>query len=180
MTRIVAREIAAHLLFELDFGNRTAEQVMEQSLTREHFQSLAQEEPLYREFPNEKQLAYIKELVKGVYDHEPELDEYISRYAIGWRFSRLPRMAVTVMRCAMYEVLYMPQVPNAAAINAGLEIAKGYGEPEVVSFINGILGTFVRTELPDSQDRPAPAAVEALFEEETAPADKPDGSETAE
>ena len=74
----------------------------------------------------------------------------------------------------------MPQVPNAAAINAALEIAKGYEEPEVVSFINGILGTFVRTELPDSQDRPAPAADEALFEEETAPADKPDGSETAE
>ena len=148
MTRIVAREIAVHLLFELNFGGRTAEQVLEGSLTRERFQTLAEEDPLYREFPNEKQLRYIRELVQGAYDHRPELDEAISRYAIGWSFSRLPRMAVAAMRCAMYELRYMPQIPPAASINAALEIMKKYVEPEVVSFANGILGTFVRTEVP--------------------------------
>ena len=121
MIRIVAREIAVHLLFELNFGGRTAEQVLEGSLTRERFQTLAEEDPLYREFPNEKQLRYIRELVQGAYDHRPELDEAISRYAIGWSFSRLPRMAVAAMRCAMYEMLYMPQIPPAASINAALE-----------------------------------------------------------
>ena len=148
MTRIVAREIAVHLVYELDFGGRTADQVLEGSLTREHFQSLMEEDPLYREFPNEKQQNYIEELVRGVYVHEPELDESISRYAIRWSFSRLPRMAVAAMRCAMYEMLYMPQIPPAASINAALEIMKKYVEPEVVSFANGILGTFVRTEVP--------------------------------
>ena len=65
-------------------------------------------------------------------------------------------------------------VENENRAKNAVELMKHYEEPEVVSFINGILGTFVRTELPDSQDRPAPAADEALFEEETAPADKPD------
>ena len=156
MTRIVAREIAVHLVYELDFGGRTADQVLEGSLTREHFQSLMEEDSIYREFPNEKQQNYIEELVRGVYVHEPELDESISRYAIRWSFSRLPRMAVAAMRCAMYEMLYMPQIPPAASINAALEIVKKYEEPEVVSFVNGILGTFVRTELPQESEPGCP------------------------
>lgn len=50
------------------------------------------------------------------------------------------------MRTAMYEVLYMPAIPNSAAINEAVEIAKKYETPETVKFINGILGTFVRRE----------------------------------
>lgn len=147
MTRTIAREIAVHLIYEQGFGERTAAQTLEQALTEENFGQLAEEEALYKEFPDEIQRAYINELVKGVYDHCPELDGYISRYSIGWSFSRIPRVAVAVMRAAMYEVLYMPDIPNAAAIDAALEIAKKYESPEVVSFINGILGSFVRGEL---------------------------------
>ena len=50
------------------------------------------------------------------------------------------------MRLAMYEILYMPEIPNGAAINEAVEIAKKYETPEVVRFINGILGNFVRNE----------------------------------
>ena len=57
------------------------------------------------------------------------------------------------MRVAMYEMLYMPEIPNAAAINEAVEIAKGYEPAEVVSFINGILGTFARTEFPDGSEQ---------------------------
>ena len=54
------------------------------------------------------------------------------------------------MRVAMYEILYMQDIPNAAAINEALELVKHYEEPEVVSFVNGILGSFVRGEhIPD-------------------------------
>ena len=60
------------------------------------------------------------------------------------------------MRCAMYELRYMPQIPRAASINAALEIVKKYEEPEVVSFVNGILGTFVRTELPQESEPGCP------------------------
>ena len=52
------------------------------------------------------------------------------------------------MRVAMYEILYMQDIPNAAAINEAVQMAKHYLEPEVVSFVNGILGSFVRIECP--------------------------------
>ena len=71
-----------------------------------------------------------------------------------------PRMAAAIMRTAMYEVLYMPDVPNAAAINAAVEIAKNYEPKEVVSFVNGILGTFARTECGEESEKPVQETVE--------------------
>ena len=150
MTRTAARVIAVHLTFELGFTGQTARELLEEALNRKTFALIGEEEPLYAEFPNETQRAYIPRLVEGVYDHAPELDEYISKYAIGWKFSRMNRVAVAIMRVAMYEILYMQDIPNAAAINEALELVKHYEEPEVVSFVNGILGAFVRGEhIPD-------------------------------
>ena len=150
MTRTAAREIAVHFVFELGFTDQTAEELLAEALNRKTFAAIGEEEPLYSEFPNEAQREYISKLVQGVYEHTPELDEYISKYAIGWKFSRMNRVAVAIMRVAMYEVLYMQDIPNAAAINEAVELVKHYEEPEVVSFVNGILGSFVRGEnLPD-------------------------------
>ncbi len=149
MTRSNAREIAVHMIFSLSFGNQSAQELLDSQLTHERFRELAEDMPLYAQYPNEKQEKYIRELVQGVFFHGPELDDCISRYAKGWSFARIPRMASAIMRTAMYEVLYMPDVPNAAAINEAVEIAKNYEPQEVVSFLNGILGTFVRTECQD-------------------------------
>lgn len=161
MTRTNAREIAVHFSFELGFANETAEELLEHMLTRPIFELIGEEEPLYAEFPNEKQRTYICTLVQGVYAHCPELDEYISRYAIGWKFSRIPKVAVSIMRVAMYEILYMQDIPNAAAINEAVELTKRYEAPEVVSFVNGILGSFVRSECPpDPVGQPEAAAPE--------------------
>ena len=146
MTRSNAREIAVHMIFSLSFGNQSAQELLDSQLTHERFRELAEDMPLYAQYPNEKQERYIRELVQGVFFHGPELDDCISRYAKGWSFARIPRMASAIMRTAMYEVLYMPDVPTAAAINEAVEIAKNYEPQEVVSFLNGILGTFVRTE----------------------------------
>lgn len=54
---------------------------------------------------------------------------------------------------SLFEILYMPEIPASAAINEAVELAKGYEDQKVVSFINGILGSFVRKELPDGGDR---------------------------
>lgn len=150
MTRTNAREIAVHFAFELGFSNESADALLDAMLTPAVFAQIGSEEPLYAEFPDEKQQTYIRTLVKGVYDHCPELDEYISKYAIGWKFSRIPRVAISILRVAMYEILYMQDIPNAAAINEAVQMAKHYEDPQVVSFLNGILGTFVRQEhIPD-------------------------------
>ena len=157
MTRSNAREIAVQLIFSLGFGNLSAQEVLHSQLTPERFAELAEENALYAQFPNEKQQQYIRDLVQGVFSHGPELDDYISRYAVGWSFARIPRMAAAIMRTAMYEVLYVPDVPNAAAINEAVEIAKRYETQEVVSFVNGILGSFVRAEFADTPPKPEKA-----------------------
>ncbi len=158
MTRSNAREIAIHMIFELGFGNSSADELLNNEMTPERFAQIGEEEPLYAQFPNEKQAQYIRDLVRGTFAHSPELDDYIARYAVGWSFERIPRMAAAIMRTAMYEVLYMPDVPNAAAINSAVDIAKKYETPEVVSFVNGILGSFVRTEFQEFQDKPVEKA----------------------
>lgn len=155
MTRTNAREIAMRLSFELGFSSETAQALLDRELTQERFRLLEGEDPLYGTFPNEKQRIYITELVQGTLAHGAELDGYIEKYATGWRFSRIDRVAAAIMRVAMYEVLYRPDVPNRAAVNEAVEIAKRYLDAEVVRFVNGILGTFVRTEFPE-EDMPTP------------------------
>ena len=144
MTRSAAREIAVHFVFELGFSDMTADELLSTALTRPAFELLGREEPLYAEFPNVEQRAYIGELTRGVYTHSGELDEYIAKYAIGWSFSRIPRVVVAILRVCMYEILYMRDVPPAAAINEAVELTKRYEEPELAAFVNGILGSFVR------------------------------------
>ena len=165
MTRDNAREIAVHLIFSLGFGTQSADEVLKSELNRERFGELAQEMPIYAQSPNEKQEPYIKNLVRGAFAHGPELDDYISRYAVGWSFERIPRMAAAIMRTAMYEILYMPDIPNAAAINAAVELTKQYEPQEVAAFVNGILGSFVRAEFQDTPAKPEKAAART----ETAP-----------
>ena len=125
------------------------DELLDQRLSSESFASLAGEDPIYAETPNAKQAEYIRRLVKGVSVHAAELDGYIAKYAKGWSFARIPLVASAIMRVAMYEILYMPDIPNGAAINEALEIAKKYETPEMVKFMNGILGSFVRQELPE-------------------------------
>jgi len=147
MIRNTAREIAVHLAYELSFTDKSVEELLDERLSREGFAELSEEDELYSEVPNAKQAEYIRTLVRGVADHAPELDEFISKYAKGWSFERIPLVASAVMRVAMYEILYCRDIPNSVAINEAVEIAKKYETPETVRFINGILGSFVRAEI---------------------------------
>ena len=151
MTRTNAREIAVHFIFELSFSNDRADHLLEEFLTPEAFARVGEEEPLYAQFPGEKQRGYIEELVRGVDARAEELDGYIERYAQDWRLSRIDRVAVAIMRTSMYEILYMPDVPNSSSIDEAVEIAKGYENTETCAFINGILGTFVREMVPEER-----------------------------
>ena len=147
MVRNIAREIAIHLSYELSFTDKPIDTLLDERLTADTFATLAEEDPIYTEAPNAKQADYLRRLVKGVDEHAAELDGYIAKYAKGWSFARIPLVASAIMRVAMYEILYMPDIPNGAAINEAVEIAKKYETPETVKFINGILGSFLRQEI---------------------------------
>ena len=120
MTRTVAREIAIQLSFAAQLAGDDARETADTFFSREYFATLAEEDPLFLEYPDEKQLDYIRRLTGLVYDHMYELNHMIEKYARGWRLERISRVAAAIMRCAMCEILYMDDVPNAAAINEGL------------------------------------------------------------
>ena len=74
-----------------------------------------------------------------------------------------------MLRCAICEILYMEDIPNAAAINEAVELDKGYDEPDVVSFVNGVLGGFMRGEFGEAIDDAAgTCAAEAETSDDTA------------
>ena len=85
-----------------------------------------------------------------VSEKREELDSYIERYARGWKPERISRTALAVLRCAICEILYMEDIPNAAAINEAVELDKKYDEPDTVAFVNGVLGGFMRGEFPET------------------------------
>ena len=147
MTRSTAREIAMHLAYELSFTNMPVEEFLDQQLSAERFAALAGEDALYEELPNAKQMAYIRRLVSGVAEHAAELDGDIEKYAKGWRFERISLVASAIMRLAMYEIMYMPDIPHGVAINEAVELTRKYDEPETAKFVNGILGSFLRQEI---------------------------------
>ncbi len=151
MTRTAAREIAILLGFSAA-GEESAETCLDRFFEQEHYASMAEENPLFAEYPDAQQMDYIRTLVGLIAAHRAELDAYIEKYARGWKADRISRTASAVLRCAMSEILWMPQVPNAAAINEAVELAKKDEDEDTVSFINGILGGFVRGEVEQKQE----------------------------
>ena len=146
MTRTAARELAIELVFAVTANGGCPEAVLDEFFSPEHYGSLASEDPRFTELPDEAQMLYIRGIVTGVYEHLEEINNYILKYSRGWKVERISRTAAAVLRCAIYEILYLDDVPDAAAINEAVELAKGYDEPETVSFINGVLGSFLRGE----------------------------------
>ena len=144
MTRSNAREIVAHLIFEMNFTEDSAEQVVNAAMEPEYYESLAQETEIYAERPNQKQMDYIRSAVAGIQEKREELDGYISKYAINWSVSRISKVARAILHVAMYEALYVEDVPVSAAINEAVELSRKYEDEDVVSFVNGILGSFAK------------------------------------
>ena len=160
MTRSNAREIACHLVFEMNFNNITAGEALQTLMDDGYYPTLKTETDVYAEKPDGKQLEYLTSVVQGVQAKREELEGYISKYSVGWSLGRIARMAVAIMEVCMYEALYIDDAPVSAAINEAVQLAKGYEEPETVAFINGVLGSFVRGEL--AQEAEPTAEAEAV------------------
>jgi len=146
-----------HISFAQNANPRPVSEVLELLLDRDYYQSLGEEDELYGDYPSTKQISYLRQMAEGVTAHSVELDLYIEKYARGWKISRISRVAMAIMRVSMYEVLYMQDIPGSASINEAVEIAKHYEEADTVAFINGILGSFIREEMPDLTEAPVPA-----------------------
>lgn len=156
MTRSNAREIAVHLLYAMDYSGSAPDELMALSFEKEYYAQLASESDVYAERPNLKQRDYIRAVLMGVQAHREELDGYISQFSVGWDISRISRLAKCIMRVAMFESLYLDDVPTGVAMNEAVKLARKYEDDSVVPFINGILGSFSRRE--DTSAQPEEAA----------------------
>lgn len=162
MTRTNAREIAAHLLYAMEYTGQPADRALEARLEPDYYRGLAQETEAYAERPGKKQLAYIRAVVSGVTEKQDELNRIIAQYAIGWNLGRISRLARTFLRIALYECLYMEEIPNGVAINEAVKLTKSYDD-EAAKFVNGILGAFVRggCEIPPAPVQEVPESAES-------------------
>lgn len=149
MSRKTARELVLHMIFEVNFTGDDTAAVLERRLDPEQFQSLKAEDKLFEEYPDARDREYIERMMRGIDQHYSELDTYIERYSVGWKFGRISGVVSSILRLSMFEILYMQDIPTSVSINEAVELAKRYDTQQAAQFINGILGTFARKEAID-------------------------------
>lgn len=152
MKRTTARQIAVQLSFYASASGKPVEELLQQFFDEEYYATLAEENELFSEYPEKKQREYISRLLLTADDYRIQIDKLIEKYAQGWKVERISKTAMAALRCAVCEIAYMDDIPAASAINEAVELAKGFDEPETVSFINGVLGAIMRGEFSDKPE----------------------------
>ena len=145
MTRANARELAVHLIYGRAFTGEEPETVVSIRLEKDYYSKLSQDNEVYAERPSRAQLGYIDKVVAGVANREEELNDVIRKYSIGWDISRISKLARCVMQLAIFEILYVEDVPTGVAISEAVRLVKKYDGNDTGSFVNGILGSFGRS-----------------------------------
>lgn len=145
MTRYDARELAVHLIYGREFTGEEPDTVVKIRLDREYYPLLAEENEIYTDRPSNSQMRYIDTVVTGVANRSDDLNEEIQKFSIGWDISRISRLTRCVLQLAMFEILYVEDVPTGVAISEAVRLAKKYDGDDTGAFVNGILGTFARS-----------------------------------
>lgn len=130
MTRSEAREQAFILIFEKSFN---------EDVPMNELYELAVESEIANKDEFTQALAF------GVCEKRDEIDEVIEKYSVGWKKTRMSKVALAVLRLAVFELLFT-QVPVGAAINEAVELSKKYASKEDCTFVNGVLGTVAKEE----------------------------------
>lgn len=144
MTRANARELAIHLIYSISFTDDEPELVISNRLNKQYYSQLAEENQVYVERPTRLQVAYLDTVVSGVVNRMDELNAQIQKYSIGWDINRISKLTRCILQLAMFEVLYVEDVPTGVAISEAVRIAKLYDGDDTGAFVNGILGVFAR------------------------------------
>ena len=145
MTRGNARELAVHLIFAQSFTGDEPDKLIKERLDKTYYSNLSADNEIYEERPSKVQLAYIDGVVSGVANRYDDLNAQIQKFAIGWDVTRISRLARTIMQLAIYEILYVEDVPTGVAVSEAVRLAKKYDGDDTGSFVNGILGSFARS-----------------------------------
>ena len=87
-------------------------------------------------------------LVEGVVERQGRIDELIEEHASGWSLDRLPDVDRAILRMAVYELLWVDDVPDAVVIDEAVELAKTLSTDDSPAYVNGVLGGIVKAEIP--------------------------------
>ena len=131
MNRRVLREQLFKLLFRVEFND--IEEMQEQCSY--FFDDI--DNPI-----SEKEMAVIQDKFDKIMEKLSELDAQINERAKGWTSDRMAKVDLTIIRLAVYEILFDEAVPTGVAINEAVELAKKFGQDSSYSFVNGILARF--------------------------------------
>ena len=130
MNRSEMREQALVLLFEKEFfQDRPAEEI--EDIYSENVAPLSE---------------YGKEAFESTLLHKDELYEIIAKFSTSRRINRIPKINLSILRLALNEIIYEDGVPAGVAVNEAVELAKKYSGKDDYSFINGILGSYIRSK----------------------------------
>lgn len=132
------------MIYGCEFTGEEPEQVVSTRLDKEYYSKLSGENDVYSDRPSKQQLRYIDSVVSGVANRTEDLNSQIQKYAIGWDVSRISRLTRCVLQLAIYEILYVEDVPTGVAISEAVRLAKKYDGDDTGAFVNGILGSFAR------------------------------------
>ena len=124
-----ARERALHLLYEAAMKDLDADGVLAQ-------QVLAPE-------------PYTEQVVRGVFDHQAELDEVVGRLARGWTLDRMPVLDLAVLRLGCFELAHLDDVPTGVVLSEAADLASEYGTDDSARFVNGVLAAAAKELRPE-------------------------------
>ena len=124
MNRTQSREQAFIFLFESTFGFNTAEEIIDNAKSAR--------EVKISEFSGK--------LFSGTLENTEKIDFYIEENIKHWSKDRLTRTAISVLRLAIFEMMFLKETPKSVVINEAVEIAKKYSTKEEASYVNGVLG----------------------------------------
>lgn len=131
MSRKQAREGAMRLLFQMESTNDFSEDALNVYLDNFHY--------------DENETEYIVDAIKNIRCNLKEIDNYVIENLEGWSIHRLAKVDLSILRLAIYEILYRNDIPVEVSINEAIETAKRYSSEDSFKFINGVLGGFVRS-----------------------------------
>ena len=89
---------------------------------------------------------YVEKTVHGIIENRKEIDDIIINHSKGWKLERMPKVSLAILRLAVYEISFSEDVPESAAINEAVELAKKFDDEDGAPFINGVLGAVSRSK----------------------------------
>lgn len=133
MSRRELREQIFKFIFRVEFNEKDEMPEQEQL-----FFSYAEEEGAIAD----KDMRYISAKGNKIIEKLEELDGMINKQAKGWTTGRMGKVDLTILRLAVYEIVFDEEVPTGVAINEAVELAKKFGQEESSGFVNGVLAKF--------------------------------------